>query len=443
MTRIDVPQLFQKVPWLRDLKLGTSTMGEVLPTQMRFGISGTGTMSGRQIVPQSPAAVAAMAGARGARLEQVLKGMLSVYDGHEGHNNLQGIMLSTSKAGFAANAMVASLDDPEAMKIFPGIKRATPPANTRKELEATMRLSRRLPKLAEAQNAGTINLGPRYSRMVMGQVAASTPDPAIGGAIARLVTHEAQHGITPPKTSDLVKGEYADMLPSQMVKMTNKQMFEMLRAKNWLEEASADTTALLPGKAQGVAGKMGLGYQSPDDVAASYPRMGEVASALMGYKPGAKLTASQRDALQGLAKEIGVPAKTDEALLGAAMMAFTGGAHYPMHVSTMRELLSEAGIDAASADGAAAAEKMLQRGDLLRLPGKLAHGIIAKRNLAPELYEQLRLRIRDLGEDASTDPTKMMANLESLKAWLVEKTPVQKPQAAPEDTPPAAPGLGD
>lgn len=123
----------------------------------------------------------------------------------------------------------------------------------------------------------------------------------------------------------------------------------------------------------------------------TYPRytwIEEGTAEALGRWPGA---------VTNTARHMGIPTKPHA--ISKAIGSSDGGKQYNEWTGSMQSLLRLSGIDTRSNSGLSAAQALLQKPALSRVPGKLADAIIEHNKLEPELREPIRKFIVSSGGD--------------------------------------------
>lgn len=406
-------------PWVSNTKVGDSTLGAVAGRALQFQLEGSGAPSKRELVPQSQAAAKLLEGPGGAKLEQALRGILATTDAHDGRTNVAGISLARGVRDFAVNSALTYLERGDVKGWDP-----TGGAVATKALDEALDGGREVAKLAVAQAPGWINLGPFASRQLLRLTAADGPssvqDSRVGAWLSSLAAHEPHHTVTPPRTADIVHGEYLqDPLPKELEARQKADPFVSLKPLNWIEEGTADVLSTWAGVLPSTAAKLGIPSlaELPDP---AFPEDFDVIMAIQSAAGrGNRFTPEERIAVDAFnADQFGVAPRSDLDRMQMAGMALGGLRNYPTHVEGLHRLLGLAGLDPASPKDFSAASDLLQGARITHVPGRLADAIIARHELDPGRREQLRTAIRDAGEHVMTDPAAFSAAIGEIAASI-------------------------
>jgi hypothetical protein len=391
-------------PWARDTKVGDSTLGVVAGRALQFQLAGDGPSSSRELVPQSDAAVRLLEGPKGAAIEQALRGILATTDGYESRSSIAGISLSRGVRDFAVNSALNYMErgDVKGWNPAGGVKATG-------ALKEALDGGRQVAGLAVAQAPDWINLGPFATRQLLrlaGSESKTPGDAMLGTWLTELAAHEPHHTITPPRPADIIKSKYLQSpLPPELEREQATSPFESLKPLNWLEEGTADVLSSWAGVLPAAASRLGVPHldELPD------PAFPEDFSLIMAVQSAAsrgnRFTPDERVLVdKHIDATYGTPARSDLERIQMISMPLTGLRNYPTHVSALHEVLHMGGIDATDPKQVDRATELLQGARITHVPGRLADAIIEQQHLKPEVREQLRVAIRDLGEHLNGVP---------------------------------------
>lgn len=400
-------------PWVRDTKVGDSTIGAVAGRALQFELVGTGTPSKRALVPQTDAAAKLLAGPKGAAVAQALRGIIATTDAHDGKTNIAGISLARGYRDFQVNSALTWLEKGD-VKGWD----ASGGATAKGALEDALDGGRQLSKMAVAQAPGWVNIGPFATRQLLrlaGSDSTTAGDRRLGTWIAQLAAHEPHHTITPPRTGDLVTSKYLqEPLPPELQREQKANPFAGLKPLNWLEEGTADVLSSWAGVLPAAGARLGVPHL-PELPPIEFPTDSAIIDALQSASGrGGRFTPEERVLVDKHIDEIyGTPAKSDGDRMQMIVMPLTGMRNYPAHVNALHEVLRMGGMDPARPEHLERVSKLLQGARLTHVPGNLADAIIQQHDLSPTVREDLRVAIRDVGAhlNGAPDDAKVTAAL--------------------------------
>lgn len=411
----------QNTPWIRNTKVGDSTFGQVADRALQFAFEGNGPIADHTIVPQTAAAARALEGKQGPALEQALRGIAATVSGHESNTSFKGISLARGYRDFQVNSAISYLEPGKFMPMLSDAFSTKPTKQSKLAVKDALKNGDQVAHMAVAQAPGWVNLGPFASRQVMRLAgeANSTKDAKLGTWLASIGAHEPLHTVTPPGLKDLVKKEYLQWpTPTELEKKSQENPFAAMKPINWLEEGTADTLALWPGRIQQVGARMGV----PTLSTLPEPEMPDekLMSMIVGFtQRKGRLLPEERTFLDTWAKEkFNATPKSDLDRVQLLGMTMTGGKNYPVHIDAMQRLLKLANIDPEKPQDYAAAESLLQGAPITRIPGRIADAIIKNNNLDPAIREQVRVKIRDTGTDIMTNPMGVEERIAEIEALV-------------------------
>lgn len=375
-----LPKDWQAVAGSKDARaipVGDRTVGDALDEVAMFAVSGTGPMSTREILPQTPLAADLLTRPEGQRIKQMLSGAAGMFDGREGVNQLQSVTLSHSSDPFALAFAMATVHGANEAGYNPVDFAARDPFS-KAEFAAALRMGEQYEPMVLAHAGKVLNIGPAISGMMM--QLAQTPAAASPEAreqshlVASTLVHEMEHNITMLTGKMAMKDSFLRKTIQEQEKTEPADVFGSLRDGQWLEEASVNTLSQWPGRIAAAAKAMGL----PEPVAPTDP-----ASAI-----------------------------------------------YPAQTDAMRRLLPLAGVDPADPSQFEKASDLLQGAGLLQVPGRLAGAMARQHGLDPGTRDQLKDLIRSAGVNHQVEPEKIAARIDAIEQLVKQNSARTKAPAA-------------
>lgn len=197
------------MPWLRDAPLaifmgaGAPVLGDVVPRQLRFALTGSGPLETRTLVGETVPADRLLAGPHGPAARQRLPQLLAAASRGTSPDrglplNLTGFSLADSDVGLLANAIASKLLEPSQTALA---SEPLSPGATQQAIGRTVRTMGSTPGIAAsyAARSGRIDFGSDMSAVVLDMIRGTQdPDrPGAGRAVVATV-HELGHAQYPP-----------------------------------------------------------------------------------------------------------------------------------------------------------------------------------------------------------------------------------------------------
>lgn len=356
-----------------DFRLGRGKLAGAIGDSIRFRVTGTGPMSQRTLVPDSPSAQAVMQGREGAALITQLKIAASSIAGLEDRQDLKVFVLPKDVDGTIAASILggaetgdeqsamqlAAMGDADAAK-SPELRAGV--QGFRKEVNAMYRQG-----VAAWNQSGVIIFRPDVARSMLTAAGLFKPGPGaskltsgakLGADIVNHVpTHEVQHSATP------VSGE-----------------FYSTPAK-WMEEAIAEVLSDTPSILRATAAKTGVNVHTYAGHMAHEPK---VDLDWADWKPQKRSAAEQKDNEQQV------------------------GRNYARSQDVMRSMLSMAGFSWRSNVQVERMKQFLQSEPVETLANRLASTLADRYDVPSDRVGELAKRIGSVIDDKG--------GLKSLKA---------------------------
>lgn len=219
---------FQTQLWLRDLPIGHSTFGRLLARQVRMRMDGTGSMSERRTILETPVTSALWSGRSRDRVERFIRGYQDLLDHRRGF--VRGIGLSPTRDGFSANYVVNYV----AYGAFTFEYTPEQREFIRRYLAAETDVVSTYSDAWYQFDSTWIVVGPRPTKLLLKHFRGGKLTVEEGMYVSHVLRHEMEHSVSATTNSD--------------------------QRKNWIEESLADTLALWPNSAVTMARAIGVPY---------------------------------------------------------------------------------------------------------------------------------------------------------------------------------------
>lgn len=232
-------QQLAKDRWIRSVRVGNHTLGQLLMQTSRFSVEGAGPIRGRRIYADTPAAARLLTGRSEARTERFLHGLQRLM--HQRGAYVHGISFARTRDAYRANYLLGIVQSESLRPYFDYAARS--------DAERRQFLQELLPMALMSDGALAthrfeshwIDLDPNLTRHLEASLRAPrTVRPKDSLFVAHVIRHELEHSVS------AYDGTFDDERVSTL--------------HRWLEEGSADTLANWPGEAARTARMLGLPY---------------------------------------------------------------------------------------------------------------------------------------------------------------------------------------